>query len=97
MSRANAAVGIGMMLTSVRSIDGEMIRKDIVEDQEGVPLYLDIQLIDTSTCEPVPAVVSTSNAAFVSKGWTTNLASVYGRLALQLDWRLFWGRRVRKW
>ncbi|KAI7106200.1 aromatic compound dioxygenase, partial [Hortaea werneckii] len=37
-------------------IDGELIRKDIVEDQEGVPLYLDIQLIDTSTCEPVPAV-----------------------------------------
>ena len=58
MSWNNAEVKIGMMLTRFRSIDGEMIRKDIVEDQEGVPLYLDIQLIDTSTCEPVPAVVS---------------------------------------
>ena len=35
---------------------GELIRNDIKEDQEGVPLYLDIQLIDTNTCEPVPQV-----------------------------------------
>ena len=55
-----------MVLTSFRSIDGEMIRKDIVEDQEGVPLYLDIQLIDTSTCEPVPAVVSIIIDTFIS-------------------------------
>jgi protocatechuate 3,4-dioxygenase beta subunit len=33
-----------------------MIRSDISEDQIGVPLYLDIQLVDTSTCLPVPAV-----------------------------------------
>lgn len=33
-----------------------MIRSDIVEDQEGVPLYMDIQMIDTTTCEPVPDV-----------------------------------------
>ena len=37
-------------------VDGEMIRSDISEDQIGVPLYLDIQLVDTSTCLPVPAV-----------------------------------------
>jgi hypothetical protein len=37
-------------------IDGELIRGDITEDQEGVPLYLDVQIVDTSTCEPVPAV-----------------------------------------
>lgn len=37
-------------------IDGELIRSDTRETQEGVPLYLDVQLIDTSTCEPVPAV-----------------------------------------
>ncbi|CAG8712181.1 6553_t:CDS:2, partial [Scutellospora calospora] len=37
-------------------VDGELIRGDITDGREGVPLYLDIQLVDTSTCEPVPAV-----------------------------------------
>ncbi|GKZ19345.1 hypothetical protein AbraIFM66951_005575 [Aspergillus brasiliensis] len=37
-------------------VTGELIRNDISETQEGVPLYLDIQLIDTSTCEPVPEI-----------------------------------------
>lgn len=37
-------------------VDGEMIRSNITEDQVGVPLYLDIQLVDTSNCLPVPAV-----------------------------------------
>ncbi|KAL4874272.1 Intradiol ring-cleavage dioxygenase [Aspergillus karnatakaensis] len=35
-------------------VTGELIRNNLVEDQEGVPLYLDIQLIDANTCEPVP-------------------------------------------
>lgn len=37
-------------------VDGEKIRRNIAEDQVGVPLYLDIQLVDTSNCLPVPAV-----------------------------------------
>ncbi|RDW67258.1 intradiol ring-cleavage dioxygenase [Aspergillus mulundensis] len=37
-------------------VTGELIRKNLVEDQEGVPLYLDIQLVDSETCEPVPDV-----------------------------------------
>ncbi|KAL4949832.1 Intradiol ring-cleavage dioxygenase [Aspergillus filifer] len=37
-------------------VSGELIRKDLTEDQEGVPLYLDIQLVDSTTCEPVPDV-----------------------------------------
>lgn len=37
-------------------VTGELIRHDVTEDQEGVPLYLDVQIIDTSTCSPVPAV-----------------------------------------
>ncbi|KAL2832522.1 Intradiol ring-cleavage dioxygenase [Aspergillus cavernicola] len=35
-------------------VTGELIRENLVEDQEGVPLYLDIQLIDSNTCNPVP-------------------------------------------
>lgn len=38
-------------------VDGESIRSDVTEDQRGVPLFLDIQFVDTSTCEPVPAVL----------------------------------------
>ncbi|UPX17173.1 uncharacterized protein EKO05_0007545 [Ascochyta rabiei] len=37
-------------------VKGEMIREDITEDQKGVPLHLDIQVIDVNTCEPIPSV-----------------------------------------
>lgn len=37
-------------------VDGELIRSELVESQVGVPLYIDIQLVDTSTCKPAPAV-----------------------------------------
>lgn len=35
-------------------VEGEYVRDDITEDQEGVDLLLDLQLIDVNTCEPVP-------------------------------------------
>lgn len=38
-------------------IEGEYLRQDVWEDQPGVPLYLDIQILDTSTCEPIPSGV----------------------------------------
>lgn len=38
-------------------VDGESIRSDVNEDQAGIPLFLDVQFVDTSTCEPVPAVL----------------------------------------
>lgn len=37
-------------------VDGESIRSNVTDGQPGVPLYLDIQFIDTSSCEPVSAV-----------------------------------------
>ncbi|EXJ95288.1 hypothetical protein A1O1_00408 [Capronia coronata CBS 617.96] len=37
-------------------VTGELVRENITEDQIGIPLTLDIQVIDTSTCEPVPAL-----------------------------------------
>ncbi|KAG9948871.1 aromatic compound dioxygenase, partial [Aureobasidium melanogenum] len=37
-------------------VEGEYIRKNVTEEQEGVPLTLDIQVIDVNTCEPVPDV-----------------------------------------
>ncbi|KUF91195.1 hypothetical protein AM588_10002991 [Phytophthora nicotianae] len=34
-------------------VNGELIRSDIREDQEGVDLYAEVQIIDVNTCEPV--------------------------------------------
>lgn len=33
----------------------EYVRFDLTEDQEGVPLWLDIELVDVNTCENVDA------------------------------------------
>lgn len=37
-------------------VGGESIRRDITDDEEGVSIYLDYQVIDVDTCEPVPNV-----------------------------------------
>ncbi|KAJ5205322.1 Intradiol ring-cleavage dioxygenase core [Penicillium cf. griseofulvum] len=37
-------------------VTGELVRQNIAESQGGVPLYMDIQLIDTNTCEPIPEI-----------------------------------------
>jgi protocatechuate 3,4-dioxygenase beta subunit len=34
-------------------VNGELVRSDIREEQEGVDLYAEIQIIDVNTCEPV--------------------------------------------
>lgn len=36
------------------AVDGEIYRHDVREDNTGVNLYLDIGVIDTETCEPLP-------------------------------------------
>ena len=35
----------------------DMLRQDMSEDQPGVPLLLDIGVIDTNTCEPAPNIL----------------------------------------
>lgn len=40
-------------LTGVSDVAGEYVRVDVVEEQTGVGLFTDIQVIDTETCEPV--------------------------------------------
>jgi protocatechuate 3,4-dioxygenase beta subunit len=51
-------------------VEGEVVRSNVTEDQEGVPLHLDIQLIDVNTCEPVPQ-------AYLEI-WHCNATGVYG-------------------
>lgn len=47
------APGTSFSLTRCSDVAGEAIRQDVVEDQKGVPLALDIQIVDMDTCEPV--------------------------------------------
>jgi protocatechuate 3,4-dioxygenase beta subunit len=35
-------------------VTGESIRKNVVDNEPGVKLYLDIQIIDINTCTPIP-------------------------------------------
>jgi len=37
-------------------VGGEYIRRNIIEEQEGVDIVLDYQVIDVDTCEPIPDV-----------------------------------------
>lgn len=41
------------MLTLKTDASGEYVRRNIIEDQVGVELILDIQVIDVNTCNPV--------------------------------------------
>lgn len=38
-------------------VEGEYIRSNLIEDQEGVPLTVDLQFIDIETCDPVRGAV----------------------------------------
>lgn len=51
-------------------VAGELIRENIVEDQAGVPLTLDIQVVDVNTCEVVPQAYT--------EIWSCNSTGVYG-------------------
>lgn len=37
-------------------VSGEYIRSDLTESQVGVPLHLEVQVLDVDTCEPVADV-----------------------------------------
>ncbi|KAJ3495397.1 hypothetical protein NLG97_g3423 [Lecanicillium saksenae] len=51
-------------------VEGERIRSDLVEDQQGIPLALDIQFVDSSTCSPI-------EGAYIDI-WSCNSTGVYG-------------------
>lgn len=51
-------------------VQGELIRKNIVNEETGVPLALDIQVVDVNTCEPVPQIFT--------EIWHCNSTGVYG-------------------
>ena len=63
----------------------ELLRQNVVEDQAGVPLELEIGLIDVHTCEPLPdAMIS----IWVSMPNGTDPAKADNLIALQRHWFL---------
>jgi protocatechuate 3,4-dioxygenase beta subunit len=51
-------------------VAGEYVREDVTEDQAGVPLLMDYQVIDVATCDPIPDVYL--------EIWHCNATGVYG-------------------
>ncbi|KAI9713191.1 MAG: hypothetical protein M1820_001176 [Bogoriella megaspora] len=51
-------------------VEGEYVRQNITEDQAGVALRLDVQIIDVETCEPISGVML--------EAWHCNATGVYG-------------------
>lgn len=50
-------------------VSGELLREDVTEGQAGVPMHLEMQFIDTNTCEPVPQLLIDI--------WSCNATGVY--------------------
>lgn len=55
---------------TLSGVSGELVREDITDAEPGVPLTFEVQLIDTTTCEPL------SNVAL--EAWYCNSTGVYG-------------------
>ncbi|KAK1997771.1 aromatic compound dioxygenase, partial [Colletotrichum falcatum] len=51
-------------------VSGEYVRRHLIEDQKGVNIVVDYQVIDVETCEPVPKVYL--------EMWSCNATGVYG-------------------
>lgn len=73
------------------AVDGEILRHDIREGNDGVDLYLDIGVIDTETCEPLPDAYLTiwhCNATGTYSGFTgidPNTAETYDGVSSRFD------------
>ncbi|KAL2873669.1 hypothetical protein SGCOL_011152 [Colletotrichum sp. CLE4] len=50
-------------------VEGEFDRFDLTDGQSGIPMYLDLQIIDTETCQPVPDIWV--------EVWHTNSTGIY--------------------
>lgn len=46
-----------MKLNTPLDVNGEHVRKDVTDGEPGIPLTVDIQIIDINTCNPIPNVM----------------------------------------
>ncbi|KAI0475619.1 Intradiol ring-cleavage dioxygenase [Xylariaceae sp. FL0804] len=68
-------------------VTGELMRSNVTEDQVGVPLYLDIQVIDTNTCEPLEGVALDY--------WHCNATGDYSGISSQAGLNTTWLRGIQ--
>ncbi|KIL85507.1 hypothetical protein FAVG1_11465 [Fusarium avenaceum] len=59
-------------------VAGESIRKNIVEKEPGIPLFVDLAIYDTTTCEPIPDIWV--------EIWACNSTGVYSGVASGADY-----------
>ncbi|KAK5632455.1 hypothetical protein RRF57_008169 [Xylaria bambusicola] len=57
-------------------VGGELIRTDVVDGQPGVPVHLDLQLLDLNTCEPIPAETLVDI-------WSCNATGIYSGVSAE--------------
>ena len=57
-----------LQLTPI-DVEGEFVRKNVIENEKGVVLYLDIQVVDINTCKPIPKAAV--------EIWSANATGVY--------------------
>ncbi|EFQ27291.1 hypothetical protein CGRA01v4_04350 [Colletotrichum graminicola] len=55
-------------------VSGEYVRRNLIDDQEGIDITLDYQVVDVETCEPVPKVYL--------EMWHCNATGVYSGIVV---------------
>jgi protocatechuate 3,4-dioxygenase beta subunit len=66
-----ATLGVVPPQLTIRvGVSGEYVRQDITDANPGLPLTFDVQVIDTTTCKPIPQVAV--------EVWHCNSTGVYG-------------------
>ncbi|KAK0728830.1 Intradiol ring-cleavage dioxygenase [Lasiosphaeria miniovina] len=54
-------------------VAGEVMRRNVTENQAGIPMHVDLQFVDVATCEPVPNMLVDI--------WHANATGVYSGVA----------------
>jgi protocatechuate 3,4-dioxygenase beta subunit len=55
-------------------VSGEMVRKNVKDNEQGIDLHLDIQIVDMSTCSPIPGIALDM--------WHANATGVYSGIVM---------------
>lgn len=52
----HVSLGSSILTIACADVAGEYVRKDVTEKQAGVPLWIDIDIVDVTTCKPITDV-----------------------------------------
>src|ERR1700760_941895 len=61
------------LMSELTDVGGEFIRKNVIENEKGIKLHLDIQIIDIKTCKPIPNVAMEIWGANASESITQSI------------------------